>query len=513
MRRTKKTVIAISIVLGVAVYFYVMIVCLMHDSPNEKGTTSQKQQAKAPRQEEITLPREPESTPKPSRPVSRVLPPRSRSSIPQQAQSTLIGSQAPDFTLPDLDGRQVKLSYFKGKLIILDFWATWCGPCVKEIPHFIDLYEQYADRGLVVLGVSVDRKGTDVVNFFVRRHKVNYQILMADAQVRVAYGGIRSIPTTFVIDREGKIRRSYVGYRDKAVFEADIKALLVTDESLLADLESEEPSEQLDAMENLIARGTFPESEVFLKFCNDIADPASQEVAMVARVHKVVVQYLSHTQLSEEDMDCLKDLPSPHGLEFDRLPITDAGMSYLERLSSLRSLSLRYTKITDTGLAHLQDLTSLHTLRLEGTRITGQGLIYLKNLSSLKILYIGGTQVTDAALLHIENLTELERFCVHHTQVTVAGLSHLKNLRKLKYLCLHDTQVDDSGLEYLQELTALETLLLHNTWVTDEGLIYLEGLNSLKRLTLSGTPVTCKGINKLKQAMPSCDISGPLPAK
>ena len=133
---------------------------------------------------------------------------------------------APSFTLEDLDGKQVSLSDFKGNVVILDFWATWCPPCVMEIPHFIELYEQYKDQGFAMVGISLDREGVGVVNSFVQKYRVNYPILMTDGQVDKAYGGITSIPTTFVIDRAGKIRREYVGYRDKAVFEADIKTLL-----------------------------------------------------------------------------------------------------------------------------------------------------------------------------------------------------------------------------------------------------------------------------------------------
>ena len=133
---------------------------------------------------------------------------------------------APSFTLQDLNGKQVSLSDFKGKVVILDFWATWCPPCVKEIPHFIELYEQYKDQGFAIVGISLDRKGISVVKSFAQKYRVNYPILMADGQVDKAYGGIPGIPTTFVIDSAGNIRQKYVGYRDKAVFEADIKALL-----------------------------------------------------------------------------------------------------------------------------------------------------------------------------------------------------------------------------------------------------------------------------------------------
>jgi hypothetical protein len=109
---------------------------------------------------------------------------------------------------------------------MLDFWATWCPPCIKEIPHFIELYKEYKNQGLVILGISVDQQGISIVKAFNKKFKINYPILMADSQVVNAYGNISGIPTTFVIDPVGKIRRMYVGYRDKAVFEADIKELL-----------------------------------------------------------------------------------------------------------------------------------------------------------------------------------------------------------------------------------------------------------------------------------------------
>ncbi len=138
---------------------------------------------------------------------------------------------APSFTLQDLNGKQVSLSDFKGKVVILDFWATWCPPCVKEIPHFIELYEQYKDQGFAIVGISVDSGGISVVKSFARKYQVNYPILMTDGRVDKAYGGIPSIPTTFVIDSAGNIRQKYIGYREKAVFEADIKALLAEAEA------------------------------------------------------------------------------------------------------------------------------------------------------------------------------------------------------------------------------------------------------------------------------------------
>ncbi len=136
------------------------------------------------------------------------------------------GKPAPAFTLQDLEGNNVSLADFKGKVVILDFWATWCPPCIKEIPDFIDLYEQYKDKGFAMVGISLDQAGISVVKSFAQRFKINYPILMNDGRVDKAYGGITSIPTTFVIDSAGNIRKKYVGYIEKSVFEADIKALL-----------------------------------------------------------------------------------------------------------------------------------------------------------------------------------------------------------------------------------------------------------------------------------------------
>lgn len=124
------------------------------------------------------------------------------------------------------DGKSVRLADFAGKVVVLDFWATWCPPCRAEIPDFIALQKQYKSQGLEIVGVSVDQQGAPVVNNFAKEHGINYTSLLADDKVVSAYGGIRGIPTTFVIDREGNIVKKYVGQQSKDTFEKDIKALL-----------------------------------------------------------------------------------------------------------------------------------------------------------------------------------------------------------------------------------------------------------------------------------------------
>jgi thiol-disulfide isomerase/thioredoxin len=133
---------------------------------------------------------------------------------------------APDWKLTDLNGKPVNFSDFRGQVLVLDFWATWCGPCRVEIPHFVELQKQYGDKGLTVIGVSLDEQGSDVVKKFVKRFGVNYPIVVGNEKVAEAYGGIGAIPTTFVIDRQGWIVRQHIGYDDKASFEKEIQSLL-----------------------------------------------------------------------------------------------------------------------------------------------------------------------------------------------------------------------------------------------------------------------------------------------
>ena len=133
---------------------------------------------------------------------------------------------APDFTLPQMGGGSFTLSSLSGKVVILDFWATWCGPCRVEIPDFISLQEDYGDRGLEVVGISLDRDKEAVVGPFVEKMGMNYTIVFGDRDVTQRYGGIRGIPTTFLLDRSGNIVKKWVGVTSKETFENEIKKLL-----------------------------------------------------------------------------------------------------------------------------------------------------------------------------------------------------------------------------------------------------------------------------------------------
>lgn len=122
---------------------------------------------------------------------------------------------APDFSLKDLNGNQLSLSDFEGKVLFMNFWATWCPPCRAEIPDFIKVYDDYKDMGLAILGISVDRIAEEKVGEFAARQKMNYPVAMATQKLFKDYPAPQYIPTTLVIDAMGKIRYKKVGVMTK----------------------------------------------------------------------------------------------------------------------------------------------------------------------------------------------------------------------------------------------------------------------------------------------------------
>jgi len=133
---------------------------------------------------------------------------------------------APDFALKDADGKVVHLADYKGKVVLLDFWATWCGPCKIEIPWFMEMQRKNKDKGFEVLGVAMDDEGWEVVKPFAAQMAVNYRLVIGNDTTAQAYGGVDALPTTFLIDRAGKIAAVHVGLASKRDFEDGIQQLL-----------------------------------------------------------------------------------------------------------------------------------------------------------------------------------------------------------------------------------------------------------------------------------------------
>ncbi len=130
---------------------------------------------------------------------------------------------APDFVLADASGKPVKLSELRGKVVLLNFWATWCAPCAAEIPWFIEFQNTYESSGLTTLGVSLDEDGWIAVKPYIDAHKIDYRVMVGNDDVAQLYGA-GSLPTTFIIDKSGRIAATHIGLCSKSEYEADIKS-------------------------------------------------------------------------------------------------------------------------------------------------------------------------------------------------------------------------------------------------------------------------------------------------
>jgi thiol-disulfide isomerase/thioredoxin len=145
----------------------------------------------------------------------------------RQAQAKGNGNHplAPEFTLTDIFGNKLSLSDYKGKVVMLDFWATWCGPCRIEIPGFVELQDRYRDQGFTIIGISMDDSAEPVMEFY-KQFKMNYPVAVGNDSLGALYGGIFGMPTTFLIGRDGRIYSKHVGASNVDVFEEEVKVLI-----------------------------------------------------------------------------------------------------------------------------------------------------------------------------------------------------------------------------------------------------------------------------------------------
>lgn len=126
---------------------------------------------------------------------------------------------APEFSIMDLRGNEISLSDYMGKVIFLNFWATWCPPCRTEIPGFVEMYDKYKNEGIQIIGISLDMTGVDKVFDFVKEYQINYPVAMLTRKMYSDYEPGRAIPVTIIIDKNGKIRHKHIGYMDKGILE------------------------------------------------------------------------------------------------------------------------------------------------------------------------------------------------------------------------------------------------------------------------------------------------------
>jgi thiol-disulfide isomerase/thioredoxin len=138
----------------------------------------------------------------------------------------LIGNAAPDFELQTLDGNNLKLSDLRGKAVLLNFWATYCGPCKVEMPWFVELQKEYGPQGFQIVGVAMDDASKEDISKFAKEMGVNYPILLGKDSVADSYGGVNVLPTTFFVDRGGKLLAREFGLQSRSVFVDNIKKAL-----------------------------------------------------------------------------------------------------------------------------------------------------------------------------------------------------------------------------------------------------------------------------------------------
>ena len=153
---------------------------------------------------------------------------QARRTGPVFASHLTTSSLAPDFTLESLDGKNMKLSDFRGKAVLLNFWATWCGPCKIEMPWFVELQNQYAAQGFQIVGVAMDDASKEDIGKFAKDMGVNYPILIGKESVGDQYGGVPALPESFLIGRDGKIVDKIIGLRGKAEIEDAIRKAIDT---------------------------------------------------------------------------------------------------------------------------------------------------------------------------------------------------------------------------------------------------------------------------------------------
>ncbi|HXJ95746.1 MAG TPA: redoxin domain-containing protein [Terriglobia bacterium] len=147
------------------------------------------------------------------------------SPAPRQVKAAVNYPIAPDFSVTDINGARLALADYKGKVVLLDFWATWCGPCRIEIPWFVQLQQKYRDQGFEVVGVAMEDT-PEAVNEFYQQFHLNYPVALGDSQVAARYGGIGGLPTSFLIGRDGRVYSEHTGTTSSEVFEGEIQQLL-----------------------------------------------------------------------------------------------------------------------------------------------------------------------------------------------------------------------------------------------------------------------------------------------
>jgi len=187
---------------------------------------------------------------------------------------------AAEFAVKGIDGGTVNLAAARGKVVLLNFWATWCGPCRMEVPDLVELQKKYQDR-LQVIGLVVDDADEDAVRKFAKHYSINYPVAMATDEMRIQFGGVPALPTSFIIDAQGRVVQKHIGLRDPELYELEVRALLGL--PINARVETFEDT-----------------GEIFLKHANRASELPGVDMASLTPAQKTVALH----RMNEESCTC-----------------------------------------------------------------------------------------------------------------------------------------------------------------------------------------------------------------
>jgi peroxiredoxin len=300
----------------------------------------------------------------------------------------LLGKPLGELKFTSTKDEQIDISQYKGKVVLVDFWATWCGPCIGELPNVLDTYSKYHKDGFEIIGISLDRSRERLEKFIEENNMPWPQYFDGkgwDNEISTGFG-IHSIPSTFLLDGQGIVR--HVNLRGSAL------------EQAVADI------------------------------LGDPSRPTAQitdaGLAHLKGLKLLETLRLENRQIGDAGLAHLGGLISLKTLYLGGTQVTDAGLAHVRNMTKLESLCVHKTGITDAGLEHLKDLTGLVYLCVHDTYVSNTGLASLQGMSSLKTLYLHNTQVSDAGLVHLNGMAALERLNLRGTSVSSAGLADLK---------------------------------------------------------------------------------------
>jgi peroxiredoxin len=300
----------------------------------------------------------------------------------------LLGKPLGELKFTSTKGEQIDISQYKGKVVLVDFWAVWCNPCINELPNVLDTYSKYHDDGFEIIGISLDSSREKLEKFIEENNMPWPQYFDGKGwKNKISTGfGIGSIPSTFLLDGQGIVR--YTNLRGSAL------------EQAVADILGD-PSQ--------------PTAQI-----TDAGLTHLKGLTMLETLR------LENRQIGDAGLAHLGGLTSLKTLYLGGTQVTDAGMAHVKNLTELESLCVHKTEITDASLKHLKDLTGLVYLCVHHTNVSNTGLAYLQGLTSLKTLYLNNTQVSDGGLVHLKGLTTLEKLYLRSTSVSKTGLTDLK---------------------------------------------------------------------------------------